>query len=68
MAICGVVKVSSGVENQLDDRGLARIEEPTRMKLYTCIVLFDLSRRPRLLDAPGSRYPDFRFTNGQTCS
>jgi hypothetical protein len=25
--------------------------------LYTCIVLFDLSRRPRLLGALGSRYP-----------
>jgi hypothetical protein len=31
------------------------------MKFYTCLVLFDLSGGPRLLDALGSRYPDFWF-------
>jgi hypothetical protein len=33
--------------------------------LYTCSVLFDLSRQPRLLDALGSRYPDFWFKQGK---
>jgi hypothetical protein len=31
------------------------------MKLYACLVLFDLSGEPRLLDALGSRYPVFWF-------
>jgi hypothetical protein len=35
------------------------------MKLYTYTVLFDLSGRPMLLDALGSRYPDFWFKTGK---
>jgi hypothetical protein len=35
------------------------------MKLYTCLVLFDLSGWPRLFDALGSRYPDFWFKPGK---
>jgi hypothetical protein len=35
------------------------------MKLYTCLVLFDLSGGTRLLDAVGSRYPVFWFKLGK---